>query len=426
MMTSSGGRKLLRAKAWREGFSLLELLVAMAVFLIISSVAFTLFNRHQTLLSQEQVTVGLNIGLRNALAQIQLDLVNAGNGLNPWPNIPAWPVGVTIVNSNPTPAQCNPTASLPLPPVYAAACFDQMNVIVVDPNTPAIHPCAAAGCTLVTSTGSTITLLGPPPPPFSASQVTGFRAGDQVLFVQSCAAAGGKAAVNSSGCMFTTATLTAVGPVNTAAPGCAAGCVNLTFNSTLTPIPLPPPPPLTTPPTPPTPPTWPYPGSNTPCPVPPPSPNTCNDPLNMTTYAPATELTDTFGPGDWVVRLLPITYSVNTSNPNDPQLVRAQAGTQNVLMDQVVGFKVGAALWNNNNTSTFQYNYSAANYTTGSNPPGTNAYQFNLIRSVRVSVIGRTQPDPTNPYKNAYDHGPYEIRGNSIIVDPRNLTMNSD
>ena len=102
MMTSSGGRKLLRAKAWREGFSLLELLVAMAVFLIISSVAFTLFNRHQTLLSQEQVTVGLNIGLRNALAQIQLDLVNAGNGLNPWPNIPAWPVGVTIVNNPPT------------------------------------------------------------------------------------------------------------------------------------------------------------------------------------------------------------------------------------------------------------------------------------------------------------------------------------
>jgi len=146
----------------------------------------------------------------------------------------------------------------------------------------------------------------------------------------------------------------------------------------------------------------------------------------MTSYAPYTELTDTFGPGDWVVRLLPITYSVNANNPNDPQLVRAQAGTQYVLMDQVIGFKVGAALWNNYNTSTFQYNYNAASYTTGSNPAGTNAYQYNLIRSVRVSIIGRTQPDPTNPYRNAFDWGPYQIRGNSIVVDPRNLTMNSD
>jgi hypothetical protein len=87
-------------------------------------------------------------------------------------------------------------------------------------------------------------------------------------------------------------------------------------------------------------------------------------------------------------------------------------------MDQVIGFKVGAALWNNANTSLFQYNYNTLNYST---PNG-----FNLIRSVRVSIIGRTQPDSTNPYRNAFDSGPYQIRGNSIIVDPRNLTMNSD
>jgi hypothetical protein len=142
----------------------------------------------------------------------------------------------------------------------------------------------------------------------------------------------------------------------------------------------------------------------------------------MTTNAPAAELTDQFSQNDWVVRLLPITYTVNAnhvdgSNQSDPQLVRTQAGIPNVLMDQVIAFKVGAALWNNV-TSTFQYNYDAKTYST--------PYQYNLIRSVRASIIGRTEPNPTNPYRNPFDQGPYQIRGNSVIVDPRNLTMNSD
>jgi hypothetical protein len=189
--------------------------------------------------------------------------------------------------------------------------------------------------------------------------------------------------------MFTTAILTSAGTTSTAGPGCAAGCVDLTFNSTLA---------L---------------GAN----------NASNDPLGMTTNAPATQLTAQFGPNDWVVRLLPITYSVNathvdSTNEPDPQLMRTQAGTSNVLMDQVITFKVGAALWNNSNTITFQYNYNAATYST--------PYSYNLIRSVRVSLIGRTEPAPTDPYRNPFDSGPYQIRGNSVIVDPRNLTMNSD
>ena len=134
MMTPSRGQRLLGRKASSDGFSLLELLVAMAVFLTVSAVSFTLFSRHQALLSEEQLTVGLNIGLRNALAQVQLDLVNSGNGLILGINVPAWPVGVTIQNSNPTPATCDPTASNP--PVYAAACFDTLNVVLADRNTP--------------------------------------------------------------------------------------------------------------------------------------------------------------------------------------------------------------------------------------------------------------------------------------------------
>jgi hypothetical protein len=191
--------------------------------------------------------------------------------------------------------------------------------------------------------------------------------------------------------MFTTAILTAAGTTSTTAPGCALGCVVLTFNQTLSG------------------------GGNSPGTNGNPPPN---DPLSMTTNAPAADLTDSFGPSDWVVRLLPISYWVNTNNPADPQLTRTQAGTQTVVMDQVIGLKVGAALWNNANTSLFQYNYNTLTYSTPN--------EFNLIRSVRVSLIGRTQPDPTNPYRNAFDSGPYQIRGNSIIVDPRNLTMNSD
>ena len=94
----------------QPGFSLIELIVAMAVFLVIGGASF-LFSRHQTLLSQEQGVAGLNIGLRNALSQLQLDVVNAGYGLILGANVPAWPVGVTIVNSNPT-TSCYTAATL--------------------------------------------------------------------------------------------------------------------------------------------------------------------------------------------------------------------------------------------------------------------------------------------------------------------------
>lgn len=410
-----------QGKAVGEGFSLFELLVAMAVFLIISSAAFTLFGRHQAVLSEEQLTVGLNIGLRNALAQIQIDVVNAGNGLLMGTNVPAWPVGVTIINSTPTSATCNPSGT-----VYTNACFDQLNVILVDSTMPALHPCGINPCSVVTSSGGTITLNAPPPSglinaatglPWTATDLKKkFSAGDQILFIQSCS--GGGHANGTNGCAFTTAILEANASTSTnAAIGCAAGCVSLSFNSTTTPAA---PPPVTTPPTPPS---QPYPGSNSVCPTPTPVPNTCNDPLNMTTRAPYTDLTDTYGSNDWVVRLAPITYNVNANNVDsnnqpDPQLVRTQGNVQNVLMDQVIGFKVGAALWNNANTTFFQYNYDASTYTT--------PYEYDLIRSVRVSIIGRTEPNGTNPYVNGYDYGHYMIRGNSIIVDPRNLTMNGD
>jgi hypothetical protein len=156
-------------------------------------------------------------------------------------------------------------------------------------------------------------------------------------------------------------------------------------------------------------------------------------------------------------------------------------------MDQVIGFKVGAA-WRNSNISqsTVSTNYETVTYISGSafpsdgswnnqtiainnsdyivtsvspstNPPTltlaagqdagwqanvtlsgpiTQTYSYDysnsdynsdytLVRAVRVTLIGRTTPstDPSYTYRNPFDLGAYQIRGSSIVVNPRNLTM---
>jgi prepilin-type N-terminal cleavage/methylation domain-containing protein len=48
------------------GFSLLELLIAMAVFLVAGAASFTLFSRHQRLYGEQQGLSALNISLRGA------------------------------------------------------------------------------------------------------------------------------------------------------------------------------------------------------------------------------------------------------------------------------------------------------------------------------------------------------------------------
>jgi hypothetical protein len=133
--------------------------------------------------------------------------------------------------------------------------------------------------------------------------------------------------------------------------------------------------------------------------------------------------------GDWILKVSPISYYVNSSNPNDPQLIRRQAGNPVVVMDQVIGFKVGATIWNSiTNTMRTQYNYDASTYDVNniSPPPYDSAYMFSLVRSVRVSLIARTKPsaDPSFTFRNAFDGGPYLVQGASVVVDPRNLSMN--
>jgi hypothetical protein len=148
-----------------------------------------------------------------------------------------------------------------------------------------------------------------------------------------------------------------------------------------------------------------------------------NDPLSITTHG-HNKLGISFCPGDWLMRLRPVTYSVDASNAKNPKLQRTAGGVTDVVSEQVIGFKVGATIWNSaTSTSSDAYNFDASTY--GPNNDGTLAYQFTYVRSVRVSLIGRTKPNPSQDYtfRNTFDGGPYQVEGVSVIVDPRNMSM---
>ena len=121
--------------------------------------------------------------------------------------------------------------------------------------------------------------------------------------------------------------------------------------------------------------------------------------------------------------MAPITYSVDTSSPTNVKLTRSQGGTTSVLAEQMIGFKVGASLFNDStDTDTPSYQFDASNYSIS----GTSfAYDYTVVRSVMISLIGRTPPvtDPTYVFRNSFDQGPYEVQGVSFVVNPRNMSM---
>jgi hypothetical protein len=148
-----------------------------------------------------------------------------------------------------------------------------------------------------------------------------------------------------------------------------------------------------------------------------------------------------------------VTYAVqpNSANTSDPQLVRCTgvtctAANASVLTDQVIGFKVGAALWDNEATGASDianFFYNAGNYCsdaieistspvtyancTATPPPADDGYDFTLVRSVRVSMIGRTPPSQDlalRNFKNTFDNGPYLVQQASVAVDLRNMSNN--
>jgi prepilin-type N-terminal cleavage/methylation domain-containing protein len=368
------------------GFTLVELLLALAIFGVISGAAFGLMSQNQPLFNQQQIQAALNISTRNAVAQIQTDIVNGGSGYYNTVNVPGWPVGVVIQNSVVTSAQDCHTGI-----IYSATCFDSLTVIVSDPATTPVNPIAsttglipsaanAGKCTSNTTDTSTYTTIYvlPPTGVTAATYAANFFVGDQILLER------------SDGSYYTTVKLTAIG---TAVTG--GKTYVLLTHSTLTA------------------------GNGT---------NTNADDVTGMSVNSSDQTWPLYCDTDWVIRLRPIQYDVDLTVPSDPKLRRTvleKGQTPAVdgvtLSEQVIGFKVGASLVNGT-TDTPTYNFNSSTFKMSAGAAG---YDYTMVRSVMVSLVGRTPPieDPTYVFRNSFDGGPYQIQGVSVVVNPRNMSM---
>jgi prepilin-type N-terminal cleavage/methylation domain-containing protein len=371
----NSSQTMTRRSCW-SGFSMIELLIALAIFGIIGGAAVSLFRQHTKLFINQQNQAGLNYTIRNAVTQMQIDLSNAGDGFYQAADTAGWPLGITIFNQTYTGTSPHCWDSTTF--VYSASCFDTLNIIVTDRITPPAHPSTSTGTPVLTS--ATSVYLTPVLPTTAAQLVLLYKANDQILFV------------DSTGTKMTTARLTADA---TTATITGITYVVLQHGPTKTsPSPL---------------------GTNDPCLI----PSTCNDPYSISTNADAAGLQEQFDIADWVLKLAPITYSVDTTtDPNSPKLVRkqvatsSQAATNDVIAEQIIGFKVGVSLYNPATLSDNPYVYSVSSLT-----------DFTKVRAVRISLISRTLPNPSNPFRNTFDLGPYKIEAASVVVNPRSLSM---
>lgn len=352
MKSRHTGTAIISRSASSPGFSLVELMVAMAIFLVVGGAAVELAKRHVPLFTAQQNQTGLNLAMRNGVAQMQIDVVNAGTGYYQGVNIPSWPIGITVLNSAPG-TGCFDAATN----TYTSTCFDTLNVIAIDQNTPPSNPSdLGANCVSTTSSSLFVTPVGAT----TLGQLAAdFHTGDQILVVK------------SDGSQMTTTILTSDGLIS-------GGKVKLEHNPTGAD------------------------GTNT----------ITADPLALSNTADSNKLGTQFCNTDWVLKMAPITYSVDASDPTDPKLVRTQNGQPSVIAEQIIGFKVGASIWNGTTDNT--YSFDAASYN----------HDWSLIRSVRVSMIGRTQTDMGSTFRNSFDGGPYKIQSISVVINPRNLSMN--
>ncbi|HEY2383744.1 MAG TPA: hypothetical protein VGK48_21425 [Terriglobia bacterium] len=369
-------RKISGAEA---GFTLIELVVAMGCFLTITGAAFDLYMHQQTAYLRTEGQVGVNIALRNATAQLQIDLSNAGTAYFQGANIPAWPVGVTIVNRVVSGgSSCYDATAFS----YTSTCFDSLNIIAGAPPAtyPPINSTDSTGGNVATNCTDTSTgvAYGQAAPGLTLAQTAAnYKAGDNLLLLTANAK------------KMTTVVLSE-------APVVAGSALEFLFNATRAD------------------------GTN----------NLANDPLDIAacdgqTCPTPNNFGNQFCGADWIIKLAPITYQVDSSNPSDPKLTRTVNGTASVVMDQVIGFKLGATIWNNaTDTVSTQYNYDASSYS--SHTIGDQGWNFTLVRSIRISLIGRTAPNfsPNYSFRNVFDHGPYQVEGISLVVNPRNLSMN--
>jgi len=409
------------AKRKSKGFSIFEMLVAMAVFLIIASAAFSLFNKHLALVTEQQSLSSVNIGLRNAMSQLELDLAAAGPNLFSGVQQSGSPVqpfslGVMIRNNTPAAAgACAPNANWSYP--TNTACFDSLTLLTVKPcaggNAPVLQIDDPGNSTESLSSSSVVWGNDFNSGANLTNDAACYKKGDEILVVQP---SNGIPLTCDNGNQFNycmgVVTLTKDAQVS-------GGKIQLQHNPT---------------------------GAG-------------SDPLGVifsnagtNNYANANGLAVGYSNGAFIVDLgdgtNDITYSVQASatDPTNDQLVRCNgtactAANAQVLTDQVIGFKVGAILWDNaktNATDDANYFYDASKYCTDAiagadcsttPPPANDPYDFSLIRAVRVSMIARTVPSAnaavlTN-FKNGFDGGPYLVQQGSVSVDLRSIT-NSD
>jgi hypothetical protein len=321
----------------------------------VGGAALNLFKSHVMLFTNQQNQSALNFTLRNAAAQLQVDTVNAGNGFYPGANIAAWPVGVTITNSNSGNTNCYDASTK----TYGNNCFDSLNVVAADVSVPLAHP-SDNGANCVSTTSST--LFGTPLSGTLSNFASSFKKGDQVWLV------------SSDGQQMTSVTLTKDAQVT-------GGKVKLEHNPT---------------------------GAN--------GQNTAmDDPFGIST-TDNNKLGAQFCDDDWILKLSPtrsITYSVDTTDKTNPKLMRTLPllGTKEVVAEQIIGFKVGASIRNQD----YEFLYDTTQY----------KGDWTQIRAVRVTLIGRTSPGVgSQTYHNSFDGGPYRVQAVSIVVNPRNLSMN--
>jgi prepilin-type N-terminal cleavage/methylation domain-containing protein len=430
----------LRRRSFRRrsrGFTLIELMVAMVVFLLIAGTAFSVFNQHMQMITHQEGLSGVNLALRNATSQMQMDLSGAGQNLlsGAGQNLPTelgdFATGVVIQNNvstaqGGTAAPCTMTAGYVYP--TPSACFDSFTIfqpqnVGCASTTNGQPPILAISDTENISSSSTIIASDPNAAANLATDAGCFKAGDELILLQL------PNGTSNPTCDATAAQFTfCISAVKlTAAPTVSGTTLHLTHSLTAST------------------------GAPTGCPG-----ASCTDPdgiiynsNSLKGYNFVNALSHSFSsPGGYVIDVgsssSTISYSVvtNPADATDTQLQRCDSNGCAVLADQIVGFKVGAALWSNEASSQpdiANYFYDSSKYCSAffagancnDNPlvPGTDtndAYDFSLIRAVRVSIIGRTTPDSDaalKKFNNGFDNGPYLVQQASVVVDLRNLSI---
>lgn len=396
------------------GFSLIELLVAMFIFLVVAGAAFSLFNQHAALAARQQNLSGVNIGLRNGMAQLEMDLSGAGqNLLSGVSGAQPFNMGLLIQNNVPGSAPtCSPNTSnwsYPVP----SACFDSMTVLNPKSSCPVVDINDPGNSSESLSTSSIMWVDDPNKPgdgPTLTNDASCYKNGDEVLVVELPSGLQ-QPQCDSGSFNYCVSVVTLTKDANV-----SGSKIQLQHNPT----------------------------------------GASSDPLGIifnsagtNNFSKANSLNTNVTNGSYVIDLGAgagdITYGVqaNPSNPADPQLVRCLGtsctGTNaQVIVDQVVGFKVGASLWDSAQsgaTDIANYFYDSSKYCSDavggadcstSPPPQNDPYDFTLVRSIRISMIVRTTPqlDQTlRSFQNGFDQGPYLVQQGSVVVDLRNMSI---